>query len=240
MLKRYDDAIHNFVESKVFTLPGEGFQGYNIDNCGCSILDYSVSYALQGPEYISETQTNCQYLVLQAALILTITYTYYVNPDLTDGQTDGIWVRVFSAFLGYSAMCHIAVVIGATIYTAALNVCYTDVDTFIFKIRMDKNSIFLTLNVTNYLADICAIVGMFIAGYNRSYFDGNVILPSLMIVPICVYFLVWSLSQGMKTQDVRVIKFYHEFCDTDGQLKDEYLQLVNPEYTPKTLLNSNK
>lgn len=230
VLKRYDDAIHGFHEAGVFTLPPKEFEGYNMDTCGGTLLDFCVSYALQGPEYIAETQTNCQYLVLQAALILTITYTYYVNPELSSGDTDGVWVNWFSGFLGYSALCHLAVVIGATIYTASLNACYTDLDTFILKIKMDKHGVFLVLNITNYLADIFAIVGMLIAGYNRSSYDGNVVLPGIIIVPINVYFLVWSLGQGLKTQDIRSMKFYNEYCDTDGQLKNEFLKLANPDF----------
>lgn len=62
-----------------------------------TLVELCVVYAFDGGDYISEIRENIQYVVLQAALILTITINLYVSPP--DFEEENL-LRAFSALSG--------------------------------------------------------------------------------------------------------------------------------------------
>ena len=133
VLKRYDSILRALVLRKVrvglqapFTLLDKAFTEEDIGkSINMSIIDFAVSHALQGKDYISDIQNNMQYTVLQAALILTITVTLYIDPPAFDTVRLG---HLFSAVVGFSAICHLGCIIGCTILAALFNSTYSEVD----------------------------------------------------------------------------------------------------------------
>lgn len=182
-----------------------------------------MNYAIQGQGYVDENQMNLQYVVLQAALILTITYTYYIEPGLSDKTLN----HAFSFVMGLSAMLHIATIVMATITTGAFNMCYTELDTAVFKVTMDfGHGLQTIINILNYVAVIAAIVGMFIAGFDRSNLDGYLQLYGIAVILGLLVFFVKMLFKGGEIQNYRAYLFYKKYCEIDGQLKQKYLDTL--------------
>jgi hypothetical protein len=82
-----------------------------------TLIELCVVYAFDGADYIAEIRENIQYVVLQAALILTITINLYISPP--DFEDENL-LRAFSALSGFAAFLHITVIIGCTISAAGI------------------------------------------------------------------------------------------------------------------------
>jgi hypothetical protein len=222
VLKRYDMMLRTFIMKGQFTLLKREFTTEDIGrNMQSTLLDYSVSYAFQGSDYIDEILTNMQYTVLQAALILTITMSFYMSPpDIKSDHNK----RLFSAFIGVSACTHIFVLILITILTALFYspYCYAEA----MYLRVKCKSQFILSTVLNYVANIFAIMAMLVSGFDRYVVDGAVQLYFVGILAALVTYLIQNGKLGARNQDERVFMFYKKYCDPNGELKDEYLEKI--------------
>lgn len=183
-------------------------------------IDYCVSYALQGTAYFAEIQTNVQYTVLQAALILTINIPLFISPP-SSGQLNS---HIFSAIIGFAAFCHLIVIITCTLATAFLNAAYSGADTLLARIECQPLLVLST--IINYIAIIATIVGILIVAFGRTSLDFYVQSYMCFIVILLVTFAAYCYRRGVMYQDYRVLKFYLRYCDPNGELKDQYLKIL--------------
>ena len=190
-----------------------------------TIVDYSMSYAFEGKEYISEIQTAMQYSVLQAALILTISLPQYLDPAVT---TDGSLGTIYSFFVGFSAIFHIMTIIFCTIFSGSLNMAYNGVDALV--IRVKRNDAFVLIQILNYFADTAILLAMMIAGFDREYLDGYLQLYAIPVVIFIIFFFVKFHFLACKIQNVRSMMFYKKYCSPDGSLRPDVLEFI---YTKK-------
>lgn len=226
VLKRYHDIYRRFRKLETFPViekeytPEEDITGNGLLD---GIIDFSVCYGLQGQTYVDEAQMNLQYVVLQAALVLTITYTYYIEPDLSNENLN----HAFSFVMGLSAIFHIAVIVVATVTTGCYNMAYTELDTAVMKVTIDhKQGLTSVINVLNYVALIAAIVGMLLAGFDRSDLDGYLQLYAIAVILALLVFFIKMLGTGATIQNYRAYLFYKKYCQPDGQLKQKYLDTL--------------
>eukprot|EP01038_Epipyxis_sp_PR26KG_P005822 gene5822-8028_t len=223
VLKRYHCIFKAFIARGVFKKYTEALTdqdiGKNIQN---SLIDFSVSHAIQGSTYIDEIQTVMQYLVLQSALILTIDMPLYISPPDFKNENIG---HIFSAVVGFAAISFLACIIACTILSGSLNMVYSAVDGMIMRVKMKVTLVLV--NVVNYLAIIATIAAMLLAGFDRSYLDGYVQLYGIVVVIGLFYlYYIFPASVGTHMQDVRAFMFYKKYCQTSGELKEEYLKKV--------------
>jgi hypothetical protein len=192
---------------------------YDKSNIAFSIVDFSVSYGLQGYKYIEETQMNLQYLVLQAALVLTVTIPLYVSPPelIYDNH-------YFSFFVGFSAFIHIIVIVSVTAFIAFLNKPYTNAETMI--IRVETMSIYGAIFVGNYVSMLAFITAVLIAGFQRSSMDGG-LMTFVIVLVICLLISCYKiLKKGDDFQEERVLELYNKYCMSDGTLKPTYMNIA--------------
>lgn len=222
-LKRYYSVYRTILLYKVCKpIKEEGFTEADIGkNIQGSLVDWCVAHALEGDKNIEEIQMNAQYTVLQAALILTITIPLYINPP---GMADETTNNAFSAFVGFSAFFHIAVIIGCTIFAMILNRPYSPADTLCA--RIEYFNLFAMVNVANYIAVSTAIIATLIAGFDRSWIDGFVQIYSPFLILTILYIFISGYGSGTQAQDRRVYRFYKKYCEKNGQLKEKYLRAV--------------
>jgi len=101
---------------------------------------------------------------------------------------------------------------------------YGPIDTFLIY-KSNRSSIAFVF-ILNYIADIATVVAVLLAGFNRGFIDGVV---QLYMIPLIVW-LFYYLKQGSliakEYQDIRQFDFYKKYCDPNGDLKDEYLELI--------------
>lgn len=195
-------------------------------------VDFAVCHAIQGSGYIDEIQDNNNYLVLQAALILTITMPSFINPpDFEDSQTE----HFFSACMGIAAFTHLFVIIGATIFAAILNSPFTASDTMVARIQ--SQILLVTIQVMNYIANILFIIAALTAGFNRSDIDGGIqlIVCGLYLCGL-LFLFVKAKGDNAKFQDSRVYLFYKKYCHRGGS--DAFDGALLPEYV--TIAKTNK
>jgi hypothetical protein len=233
VLKRYDNIIRALVLRKVkmggksepFKLLEREFTEDDIGkNIQTSLLDFSVSHAFQGKDYVGDILNNMQYTVLQAALILTITVTLYISPPAFDTET---FSTLFSAVVGFSALCHLGCIICCTILTAMMNAAYTEIDGTI--ILLESYALMVVVTAFNYVAIVTTIIAMLVAGFARTYTQGYIQLAySVIGTVILITTFIRSGMRAVKNQDTRAYMFYKEYCEMDGQLKKQYLDLVYP------------
>lgn len=170
VLKRYESVYRSFIRKKVLPPLTKAITEKNICNgIQGTILDFSTAHALQGDTYIEEIQANMQYTVLQAALFLTITVGYYIEPP--EFESDSM-LRAFVALSGLSGVLQIIVVVMCTILSAFLNRASTSADTMVARVEV-KTHLILTF-LMNYVADFGILLIMLIAGFSRSTIDGAV------------------------------------------------------------------
>lgn len=241
VLKRYDNIFRALVlrgikmggfKTKPFTLLSREFTEDDIQkNMRYSVLYFSTCHAFQGSEYVGDILTNMQYTVLQAALILTITVTLYISPPTIDQERLQI---LFSALVGFSALCHLGTIISCTILCAVFNGAMTEVDTTIMFIQNHRIYAFVT--TFNYIANIAALTSMVVAGFSRTHTEGYIQLAySIVFVIVLILIGLRSGLRIVKNQDTRAFRFYKQYCDADGQLKDQYLELIYPSDDNKKL-----
>lgn len=221
ILQRYHDIYRMFITRGLLNPLSHRFTQADVGkNIQGTILDFSTCYATQGAQCFEEHQTNLQYVVLQASLVLTITFPYYVEPGLSKDSFN----HAFSFLMGLAALSHVIVIIVCSINTAAIAMAFNDTDTFYFKIRQDLGGVTTTIQVFNYLAMIAALAGMLVAGFDRNNTDGALI--ALLAIPtvMCLFaFFIWSISNAAILQDERAYLFYTKYCKDSGHLKDKYV-----------------
>jgi len=222
--------------------------GLNIQN---TIIDSAVTHAIKGKDYIDQIFNNVQYTVLQAALILTITFPLFLNPidlstnsfggddttnstslliptDIASNEKTDALSRSFSALIGFAAVSHIGCIIGLTIMVSYVNRAITSADAFVEILA--TRPIFIVATILNYLADCSAMVCLMLVGFDRSRVDGSIIISLgcfAVLGLLCLFGAVFS--KGSLHQDSRIFLFYKKYCDSNGELKAEYVQKICAE-----------
>lgn len=222
-LRRYDAVLRVLVTRGTSKFIAEPFTVADIGGSKIqdSLVDYSVAYALSGSEYTNRIMINLQYTVLQAALILTITLTLFIDfPNVNDVND----ARAFSAIIGFSASSHLTVLIGSTICTAIINSAYSETDAVVA--RVEAKNLLVVVTLFNYIANISAIVAMYIIAFDRDIVDGSVQLYMVVVILIIIWMFLSLVKRGVNYQDTRSFAFYSKYCDNNGELKDEYLRLI--------------
>jgi hypothetical protein len=225
ILKRYDCMYTTFIDRNIYKPLDRKLTEADINkNIQDSILDYCVSHAFQGESYIAEIQMNMQYTVLQSALILTISMPLFINPPIFEDEGIG---HLFSGVIGGAAFSQLSTIIGTTILSGLLNRPYTPVDGMVC--RIESRGLYVGTTVINYISMLLTMSSMFIAGFERSLLDGYVQLyGGVMVIAIVITFIL-ALGKGSEYQDKRALVFYQKYCDDDGSLKSEYIQLIEKE-----------
>lgn len=234
VLKRYDNIFRALIlrgtkmggfRTKPFTLLTREYTEHDVGrHIRYSILYFATCHAYQGGEYVGDILTNMQYTVLQAALILTITVTLYISPPAMESENFQV---IFSAMVGFSSLCHLGTIISCTILCAVFNAAMTEVDTTIMFI--ENHRIYASVTTFNYIAIIAALASMLVAGFSRTYKEGYIqLMYSIVMIVALVGIGFRSGYRIYKSQDIRAYRFYKQYCDPDGQLKDEYLDVIYP------------
>ena len=154
VLKRFDAMLRALVCRKRFSLLSKPLTLEDQQKSFNDTLhELCVVYAFDGGDYIGEVRENIQYVVLQAALILTITIGLYVSPP--DFEDENL-LRAFSALSGFAAFSHVIVIIGSTISAAILNMGFGPIDTFLIY-KSNRSSIAIVF-VLNYIAGIVLLL----------------------------------------------------------------------------------
>ena len=178
-----------------------------------SIIDFSVSYALQGKSYMESMQNNISYTVLQAALVLTITIPLYINPPVLQSTLN---LRIFSFLMGFASFNLLSCVISCYMLSATYNMPFLTV-----------------VVVTNYLAIISTIAGALVAGFDRSLFDGWIHIYIVVVLALLLYYAYTGERHAAKLQDEKALAFYQKYCDANGELKDKYLDFIDSPNSDK-------
>jgi hypothetical protein len=224
-LKRYHTMFRVLVDSGKYQPLNREFTEADIGkNIQGTIVDWSVNQALNGTDAVADMSSNLEYTVLQAALILTITIPLYINvPEFSREN----YTRAFSAVVGFSAFCHVLVLLACTIQTFIFSRTYTEADAFMQ--RIECNSLIIIAVFMNYVALAGALVATFIAGFGRAYIDGLVQLYSVAFFIYVAYVFISAVRRTGHNQDIRIFRFYRKYCDIDGQLKDQYIEMLRNE-----------
>lgn len=101
---------------------------------------------------------------------------------------------------------------------------YGPIDTFL--IYKENRSSIAFVFVANYIADIATVTAVFLAGFNREFIDGAVQLYTIPLIIWLFYYLLKGSAIAKEYQDIRQVEFYKKYCDPNGDLKDEYLELI--------------
>ena len=218
ILQRFDDMARTLV-----------IKGYKLDG-SCkqqSLLDWSVCYAFQGGAYFDEVQSQLNYTVLHAALLLTIAMPAYMNPP------DFTWVDLrhwFMALVGLSSVSNLMSIIAATIFSTILNRPYTNLDAMV--LRVTDGTIMVIAIVFDYIGQLSLLTAVLISGFNDNKLDGYVQLYSIGVVVMITFFWVRALGTTDISQLEKVQQFKTKYLDEDGQLKAEWSMSI---YKPSSI-----
>ena len=230
VLKRYDSCSKALDEHGARRFFEEGMEHEH--HFQDSIVDFALSYAIDGDNYISKIQTALQYIVLQAALVLTISLEQYLHPDIDDDDDLEIF---YTYIVGSSAILHLSTIILATIVSASINMAFGGVDRTVVRVKL--NFLLILTNVFNYCGDVLMMIGMIVVGSSRSKYG----IYSELYVAIFVCFLLctfmYSMGIAMMFQNRRCIQFYRKYCDHSGQLRADVLHKVYRKYEDEHLVH---
>ena len=160
-------------------------------------------------------------MVLQAALILTISLPQYLDPVVQNGDD---YDNEYSAIVGISALLHIGTIILCTILSATFSMPYNGSDNLVMRVKLD--SILASVHFSNYAADILVIIAMLFAGFARDSVDGYIQLWAIGLIAVVVFCFVVSQGFAITLQDVRSFLFYKKYCEPNGMLKQQYLDQI--------------
>ena len=186
----------------------------------------AVAYALKGDQYLAELQVDIQYVVLQAALILTISLPLYIDPPSLSSESCN---RAFSALMGCSAFLHLYTILACSVLTFAYNQAFTKTDAIISSFAHEN--IYFWIRRANLAADISALLAAFISAFSRNIIDGSIQLYAPFLVAFSGYLFFSRLIWSIRIQDERVWHFYRKYCQENGELKQKYLTMIKDAKT---------
>ena len=218
ILLRYDQILRALVRN-----------GYKLNGSIAQMdtIDWSVCYSIQGLSYFDEVQSQLNYTVLHAALLLTIAMPAYVNPP---SFADPHLGHFFMAFAGMSSVSNLMSIISATIFSTILNRPYTGVDAMV--LRVTSVGIFVFAIVFDYVGMFTLFAAVIIAGFNVSAIDGFVQLYSGGLILAIIVAWIQALQTTNRIQLEKVVEFKNRYLAEDGQLSDAWVKLL---YRPDTL-----
>ena len=145
VLKRFDSMLRTLVCRGRFTLLSKPLTLEILKKSFQDTLhELCVIYAFDGVDYIGEIRENIQYVVLQAALILTITIGLYVSPP--DFEDENL-LRAFSSLSGFAGNTIVIFIVNTTTIFITINIAITVI------------TIVITITITVAFSHVVVIIG---------------------------------------------------------------------------------
>lgn len=196
---------------------------------GC--LDWCVAHALNGDSgsnYIGEIQQQLNYVILQAALLLTITGPEFISPP---SFASSYMTHTFSGIMGFSAFLYLTTIILATTMSNYINKPY--VPSLTMLARIEANNYIKLMSLMLYTASTAFVVAFLLVAYERSPIDFYAQLYVIAIIIFLACVIYQNVVAGLELQRESVWQFYERFCDADGRLMQKYLDSIYETEAPE-------
>jgi hypothetical protein len=223
ILLRYDHMFRSLVNTSDWVMDGlYGKEG---------LVDWSLSYAIQGPHYFDMVHWHINLAVLRNSMVFVITMIAYCYPPAYDSQlrSDVDQHAYFVVMIGVSAVAHMSSVISYKLFELCCHKPYTLADAMLSRVKNHWIYIFGMYFEAKGMLSLLGAMMMARTGIMGDMSRDGGILLFLIILALWT----WTLVSMDEVQERKIRRFHRKYVDaTTGCLQEAVLQRI---YRPPTL-----
>lgn len=223
ILVRYDQMFRSLVNTSDWVMDGlYGREG---------LVDWSLSFAIQGPHYFDMVQEHINLAVLRNSMLFVATMTAYCYPPAYDRQlrSESDQHSYFVVLIGVAAVANISSVVSYKLFELCCHKPYTLIDSMLSRIKNHWIYIFGMYFECKGVLSLLGAMMMARTGTLGDLSRGGGILLFLIILTSWT----WTIVSMDEVQEEKIRRFHRVYVDpATGCLRDDVLQRI---YRPSSL-----
>ena len=198
------------------------------DSLDNATVGWSVCYALKGDDFIAGHKEQLNYVLLQAALVVTMVAPVFLAPPTfqqTDGEPPHPMYYWWIAITGLSTVSLLACIVASALFNRILFRPYTHLDSFLAFV--DNRKLYGAINVFNYAGVFALLVALILSAVMQYDVGACIGMGAGAGVPV-VGILAVYISGNRRTDAGQCAcekKFTEMFLGSDGRLRPEIASL---------------
>ena len=212
---------------------GERVTRDKILETGC--LEWCVAHAFSGTsDYIGKIQATNNNNILVSALLMSVTAPLYISPPSFD---EDVFATIFSAVLGLATFIQLFNLVAFTAVSDLINQAYVPSLTMHARVEAEFYTTFLSYLV--YTGVALFMAGLLFVAYVGSVIDLYIMLLVVPLIGLFIYILISTtrIAKDLKRESVH--QFYELYCEADGKLLIQYLNLVYNDFEEQIKVHYN-
>jgi len=204
--------------------PGERIPRDKIMEVSC--IDWCVQHAFgASADIIGKVSTYINNQILVSALLMSVTAPLFISPPTFEND----WFQIIvSAVLGLSTFFQLFNLVAFTAVLNMINAPYTAAYTMLARVEAEFYLWFL--NILVYAGVCMFMAAMLFVAYVGNVIDLYIMMPVVPLIFSFGYILYVTTATATEFRRESVYQFYERYCEYDGKLKMEFLNLVYYDY----------
>jgi hypothetical protein len=191
-----------------------------------SCIDWCVAHAFgESSDHIGKVCTYINNQILVSALLMSVTAPLFISPP----EFENAWFEIIvSAVLGLATFFQLFNLVAFTALLNMINAPYVASYTMLARVEAEFYLWFLNLLV---YAGVCMFMAaMLFVAYVGNVIDLYIMMPVVPLIFSFGYILYVTTATATEFRRESVYQFYERYCEYDGKLKMEFLNLVYYDY----------
>ena len=191
-----------------------------------SCIDWCVAHAFgANNDLIGKASSYINNQILVSALLMSVTAPLFISPPSFEDP----WFQVIvSAVLGLATFFQLFNLVAFTALLNMINAPYTASYTMLARVEAEFYIWFLNILV---YAGVCMFMSaMLFVAYVGNIIDLYIMMPVVPLIGLFAYILYITSVTSREFQRETVYQFYQRYCEYDGKLRPEFLDMVYKDY----------
>lgn len=200
---------------------------------GC--IEWCVAHAFSGSsDYIGKIQATNNNNILVSALLMSVTAPLYISPPSFDEE---VFAIIFSAVLGLATFIQLFNLVAFTAVSDLINQAYEPSLTMHARVEAEFYTAFLSYLV--YTGVALFMAGLLFVAYVGSVVDLYIMLLVIPLIGLFIYILISTSRIAKDLRRESVYQFYELYCEPDGKLLPQYLNLAYSDFEKQIKIHYN-
>lgn len=207
-------------------LPMEGSRIVREKILEISCIDWCVAAAFgSSSDHIGKVCTYINNQILVSALLMSVTAPLFISPPAFDNE----WFNIItSAVLGLATFFQLFNLVAFTALLNMINGPYVASLTMLARVEAEFYLNFL--NILVYAGVLMFMAAMLFVAYVGNVIDLYIMTPVVLLIFGFCYILYSSSWTSAEFRRESVFNFYERYCEYDGRLKTEFMNMVYADY----------
>ena len=191
-----------------------------------SCIDWCVAHAFGASnDLIGKASSYVNNQILVSALLMSVTAPLFLSPPSFD---DPCFQVIVTAVLGLATFFQLFNLVAFTALLNMINAPYTASYTMLARVEAEFYILFLNILV---YAGVCMFMSaMLLVAYVGNIIDLYIMMPVVPLIGLFIYILYITSITSREFQRETVYQFYQRYCEYDGKLRSEFLDMVYSDF----------